>query len=313
MLGDVNATTQPAAAAPQAIIGLDIGGSKTRGILWVDGNVVVDHEVGSANVQNVSVDQAAANLAELFAALLADFSPKAVARVFAGSGGIDTEADAEALAGLIRPLAPGVPVVVVHDTRLLLAAGHAVTGVAVIAGTGSAAWGTNEQGEEARAGGWGYLLGDEGSGYWFGREAVRHSLHRMNLGLAPDQLTQALLAHCGLREPGELIAHFHSGTSRRYWAATSPVVFNAAAAGHEESLAMIAQAGEDLAAMAAQVAHQLGLSGPIVLGSGLGMHQPSLQQAFRERLATRGYHEVRVLDQDPIFGVLDLASADTAS
>ncbi len=304
ILRDVNSTPVPVYHVAPAIIGLDIGGSKTRGILWSDGEVVADEQTGSANVQNVSVDEARENLRALFSR----FPAGSVDRVFAGSGGIDTEADAEALAALIRPNVPGVPVTVVHDTRLLLAAGHADTGVAVIAGTGSAAWGINAGGEQARAGGWGYLLGDEGSGYWFGREAVRHSLHRMNLGLAPDALTEALLAKCGLAEPGELIAHFHSGTSRRYWASMSPLVFDAAAAGHQRSSAMIEQAGTDLAELAAQVAGQLRVQGPIVLGSGLGMHQPPLQEVFRRQLATRGYHEVRVLDQDPIFGVLDLAA-----
>lgn len=265
--------------------------------------MIADVQTGSANVQNVSVTEARENLRSLFAR----FPAGKVAQVFAGSGGIDTAADAEALAALIRPNVPGVPVSVVHDTRLLLAAGHAETGVAVIAGTGSAAWGINADGEQARAGGWGYLLGDEGSGYWFGRESVRHSLHRMNLGLPPDSLTQALLAQCELTEPGELIAHFHSGTSRRYWASMSSLVFDAAVGGHQESAAMIEQAGTDLAELAAQVAGQLQVSGPIVLGSGLGMHQPQLQEVFREQLAARGYREVRVLDQDPIFGVLDLA------
>ncbi len=287
----------------ETIIGLDIGGSKTRGILWRNGEVLADRETGSANVQNVSVQEAAANLSALFEG----FPELPVDQVFAGAGGIDTEADAEALAALIRPNVPGTPVTVVHDTRLLLAAGHASTGVAVIAGTGSAAWGINQDGDQARAGGWGYLLGDEGSGYWFGREAVRHSLHRMNLGLEPDVLTQALLEKCELKEPGELIAHFHSGTSRRYWAAMSPLVFDAARVDHQASLRMIARAGKDLADLAAQVAHQLDLEGPIVLGSGLGMHQPPLQEVFREQLAAHGLHQVRVLDQDPIFGVLDLA------
>nr|WP_218847154.1 BadF/BadG/BcrA/BcrD ATPase family protein [Psychromicrobium silvestre] len=290
---------------------MDIGGSKTRGILWQDGEVVADQQTGSANVQNVSVEEARKNLAELFAQFPAAQLSQ-LDQVFAGSGGIDTEADAEALAALIRPNVSGVPVTVVHDTRLLLAAGHASTGVAVIAGTGSAAWGTNDDGEQVRAGGWGYLLGDEGSGYWLGREAVRHSLHRMNLGLAPDGLTQALLEACKLEQPGELIAHFHSGTTRRYWASMSPLVFEAAAKAHPESLQMIEQAGKDLATMAAQVATQLKLAGPIVLGSGLGMHQPPLQKVFREQLAARGFQQVRVLDQDPIFGVLDLASAAVA-
>ncbi|MCW1250165.1 ATPase [Acaricomes phytoseiuli] len=287
----------------EAIIGLDIGGSKVRGILWRDGEVIADEQAGSANVQNVSEQQARESLAELFRKL-----PQGrLDQVFAGSGGIDTEADAEALAALIRPNVSGTTVTVVHDTRLLLAAGRAQTGVAVIAGTGSATWGISSSGQQARAGGWGYLLGDEGSGYWLGREAVRHSLRRMDLGQGLDLLAETLLQSCGLSRPDELIAHFHSGTSRRYWAAKSPLVFDAAANGHQASLEMIRTAGRDLADMAAQVAEQIASSGPFVLGSGVGMHQPLLQEVFRSELAGRGYTDVRVLDRDPIFGALELA------
>ncbi|GAB4099953.1 N-acetylglucosamine kinase [Sinomonas halotolerans] len=288
-------------------VGLDIGGTKTRGIKVVDGRLEADLEVGSANVQNVTRQTAAANLAELFGRLAAGEAH----HVYAGSGGIDTAADAEALASLIRPHVPKARVSVVHDSRLLLAAGRARTGVAVIAGTGSAAWGVNEAGEEARAGGWGYLLGDEGSGYWLGREAVRYSLHRMNLGLEPDELTRALLASTGLAEPGQLIAHFHSPeTDRRYWAQRSRAVTDAADAGHAGARFLVAQAGGDLARMAAQVAEQLGLAGPVILGSGLGMHVALLQEAFRAGLAERGLEDVRILDRDPIFGTVELAARD---
>ncbi|MGA7203823.1 MAG: BadF/BadG/BcrA/BcrD ATPase family protein [Specibacter sp.] len=281
------------------VVGLDIGGSKTRGMVWVDGTVTADASAGSANVQNVSVETAREHMAELFAQLGTLESPV----VFAGAGGVDTDDDAAALRSLIAPFVPGAQITVVHDTRLLLAAGGASRGVAVISGTGSAAWGTNDNGDEARAGGWGYLLGDEGSGYWLGREAVRHSLHQMDLGAEPDELTQALLDYCGLEKPGQLIGHFHQGTTRRYWAAASPVIFAAATNGHAHALHLVDQAGSDLAGMAAQVAGQLGIAGPIVLGSGLGSNVPALQQAFIKHLAAVGITEVRILDQDPIFGV----------
>ncbi len=287
------------------IIGLDIGGTKTHGIRFEDGVPVADESAGSSNVQNVSREDAARNLAELFAKI----GGGPVATVYAGSGGIDTEDDAAALAALIAPHVPGARVTVVHDSRLLLAAGHASTGVAVIAGTGSAAWGRNADGGEARAGGWGYLLGDEGSGYWLGREAVRYSLTQMNKGLAPDSLTTALLAGCGVADPNRLIALFHDpATGRRFWAQQARHVVAAAATGHAPSQALLEQAGADLAGLALQVLRQLGLEGPVILGGGLGMNVPALQEAFRGHLAAAGVTEVRVLDQEPVFGVLDLVA-----
>jgi len=287
------------------VIGLDIGGTKTRGVRFEDGTAVADESVGSSNVQNVSREEAASHLAELFALI----GGGTVGQVYAGAGGIDTDDDAAALAALIAPHVPGARITVVHDSRLLLAAGGVSTGVAVIGGTGSAAWGRNSLGEEARAGGWGYLLGDEGSGYWLGREAVRHSLRRMNQGLEPDELTTALLGSCGVDHPNKLIALFHSAaTGRRYWAQKARLVVDAAAAGHAASQELVDQAGRDLAGLAEQTVRKLGIEGPVILGSGLGMNVPRLQESFRSALAAAGISDVRVLEQDPVFGVLQLVA-----
>ncbi|TLM75835.1 N-acetylglucosamine kinase [Pseudarthrobacter sp. NamB4] len=301
-----SALQAPASSPPRGvIIGLDIGGTKTHGVRFEDGVPVADQSAGSSNVQNVTRDEAARNLADLFARI----GGGQVAQVYAGSGGIDTEDDAAALASLIQPHVPGARVTVVHDSRLLLAAGHASSGVAVIAGTGSAAWGRNADGGEARAGGWGYLLGDEGSGYWLGREAVRHSLRRMNQGQPADELTTALLQSCGVDDPNRLIALFHSpATGRRFWAQQARQVVEAAAAGHPESQALLEQAGADLAAMALQVLRQLGLTGPVILGGGLGMNVAPLQDSFRRHLVAGGAEDIRVLDQEPVFGVLQLVT-----
>lgn len=304
-----SASEETAAAVPGAlsgtIIGLDIGGTKTRGVRFEDGIAVADESAGSSNVQNVSPEDAAFNLAELFARI----GGGPVSQVYAGAGGIDTDDDAAALAALIEPHVPGAKITVVHDSRLLLAAGRANTGVAVIAGTGSAAWGRNAEGEEARAGGWGYLLGDEGSGYWLGREAVRYSLRRMNQGLPVDQLTAALLESCGVEDPNRLISLFHSpDTGRRFWAQQARPVVEAAAAGHAASQDLVDQAGSDLAALAVQALRKLGIDGPVILGGGLGMNVVPLQEAFRKHLAEAGITDVRILDQEPVFGVLQLVA-----
>jgi N-acetylglucosamine kinase-like BadF-type ATPase len=299
-LDSVQHSQASAEAVSGTVIGLDIGGTKTRGVRFENGTPVRDENAGSSNVQNVSREQAAANLAELFGKI----GGGQIDQVYAGSGGIDTDEDAQALADLIAPHAPGARITVVHDSRLLLAAGGANTGVAVIAGTGSAAWGKNDAGEEARAGGWGYLLGDEGSGYWLGREAVRHSLRRMNQGKEPDRLSRALLDSVGVDEPGKLIALFHSpDTGRRYWAQQARLVVEAADAGDETCRALVDQAGRDLADLAEQAVRQLGLDGPVILGSGLGMNVPRLQEAFKAKLAESGITDVRILQQDPVFGV----------
>ncbi len=98
--------TPPGARSSTAagtVIGLDIGGTKTRGVRFEDGAPVADESVGSANVQNVTPEEAARNLAELFARI----GGGSVDQVYAGAGGIDTDDDAAALAALIAPHVPG--------------------------------------------------------------------------------------------------------------------------------------------------------------------------------------------------------------
>ena len=299
--------TTPAGAG-STVIGLDIGGTKTHGLLLRNGVPAAEATAGSANVQNVSADQAAANLAEIFTAL--DAGP--VDRVIVGSGGIDTDDDAAALRALIAPSVPGAAVDVIHDTRLVLAAGEAPAGIAVIAGTGSVAWGLDPAGREARCGGWGYLLGDEGSGYWVAREAVRHTLRSFNLGQEPDQLAAAMMRACSVTEPVQLISLFHSrDTGRRYWAGKAGVVFDSARQGNATAIEIVAAASRHLAGLAADTARLLGIDGPVVVGGGIGMHQPLLQEQLRQDLERAGLTGIRFLSRDPVHGAGFLAAGDS--
>lgn len=297
-----------AGMAGEVVVGLDIGGSKTHGVLWHDGELVAEERSGSANLQNVSADEAAGQLRELFGALHGRGATQQVDRVVAGSGGVDTPHDAERLRALIEPCTPGARIDVVHDTRLILAAGGARTGIGVIAGTGSVAWGIDAAGRQARSGGWGYLLGDEGSGYWLARAAVRRALHRHDLGEQPDSLDTALLELNQVLTPTELIGLFHSDAGRTYWAAQSPVVFDAARAGHGGASALLDQAATDLAGLVHDVVTVLDIPGPVVLGGGLAMHQVDLQERLRPRIEQTGVTEIVFLDREPVMGALFLAN-----
>jgi glucosamine kinase len=288
------------------LIGLDIGGSKTHAVRFEDGVPVGEAVADSANVQNVPRAEAAAALATVFAAVGAG-----ACRVVAGAGGIDTADDAGALVSLIAPLAPGARIEAVHDSRLILAAGRASSGIAVIIGTGSAVWGTNGAGREARAGGWGYLLGDEGSGYWLAREAVRHALRRRDQGLEPDGLTRNLLADCGLAEPVELIAAFHSGAGRAYWAQRSRVVIDAAGSDPVAG-ALLEAAVRELADLIVMVAGRIGSSGPVILGGSIGANVPRIAQGIAAEVAARGITGVRPLDRAPVLGAAFLSGVEPA-
>lgn len=287
------------------VLGLDIGGSKTHAILADGDAVLADVLAGSANPASVGLEEASRQLAAVFGRL----GPVGIGAICAGVAGADSDTGAERFRGLLSLHAPGVPVRVVHDSELLLAAAEVDSGVAVISGTGSVAWGRNPGGEVTRVGGWGYLLGDEGSGYWVTRMAVRHALERVDLGEPADLLSQQLAADCGLQGPEGLLDHFYAHPERRYWASRGRVVFELAADQDPASSAIVSAAADALADMAARVADRIGVVGPIVLAGGQAVHQPLLQERVRQRLAARAITDVRVLDEDPVHGAVRLARA----
>ena len=119
-------------------------------------------------------------------------------------------------------------------------------GILLIAGTGSSAWGRGEDGRMARAGGWGQLLGDEGSGYALGLAGLR-AVARAHDGRGPETaLTEMLLAATGVGAPEELIAWTARATKAEV-AALAPRVAAAGAAGDGVAAALVAQAARALA------------------------------------------------------------------
>jgi len=232
-----------------------------------------------------------------------------VAAVCAGAAGADS---LEALTGfeqLIRRRFPAAAVTVVHDTRIVLAAAGLQTGAVCIAGTGSACWGRREDGVEARAGGWGYLLADTGSGYGVARDAVQQALREVDTAQDPSALSTRLAQACGVNQPWQLLRAFYLTQDRSYWAQRAAVVFSAADEGDVAAQRIVAVAADALVDLLTVVLDRLGTPGPVVLAGGLLVHQRLLADEVGRRLAQRGVADVRVLDVEPVQGALRLAEA----
>lgn len=282
------------------VIGLDVGGSTTRAVRAVDGAVVAEAETGSANIAAVGRRTAAARLGEVLAAV----GTEGVQAVCAGAAGADSPVTEGVVRDMIAAHVPGARVEVVHDARLILAAAGRTTGVALISGTGSVAWGAGPDGRHARAGGWGHLLGDEGSGYRVALDAVRHALHAMDRGEPVDALTAALVTDCGIADRELLVDHVYSITDKRYWARRAGVVSDLAGRGDPAAERILDAAAGALAALAAQVLDRLGIAGPVVVAGGFAIHRPALVDAVRRRLPGVA---VEVLTAAPVHGAVRLA------
>jgi N-acetylglucosamine kinase-like BadF-type ATPase len=296
------------------VVGIDIGGSKTHAVSQVNSRVVAEVLAGSANLASVGIVEAGRQLETIFGQLDRATGGTPIRAVCAGAAGVDTVEAELRLRDLITAKVPAASVRIVHDTELILAAAGLEHGVALIAGTGSVAWGrtpgsANGGPRVARAGGWGYLLGDEGSGYWIAREAVRHALRLADLGQRPDRLSQQLAADCGLQRPSQLIDHFYASPERRYWAGHARVVFELAACGDRAGTRILDDAATALAGLVGTVVDVLGEPLPVVLGGGVLVHQPALSGRVAGLLGKRGLVDIRVLDRDPAHGAARLAGA----
>lgn len=262
------------------MLGIDIGGTHSRARLVRGDRPVAEATAPSASAAGAGPEAAASALRTLLARLpLGEVAPLGAVCVGAagtvdgtGAGWIQTE---------LRPLTAG-PVLVVEDVALPLAAAGLDDGVSLICGTGSAGWG-RYAGRSARAGGWGYLLGDEGGGYWIVRRALQAVLGRRDRGVDLGALAADLAHAAGADDAREVWRRAYADPRPGAWARLAPAVLASADPAVE---AILAEGGSALARLAEVVLDRLGGPDdlPIVLAGGVLEH-PRARAAASAALA----------------------------
>jgi N-acetylglucosamine kinase len=166
------------------------------------------------------------------------------------------------LAGTLR----AEHLIVTTDAAIALSGATATgQGIAVIAGTGSIAFGRNAEGRTARAGGWGYIFGDEGGGFDIVRQALRAALGMEEGWGPPTSLRQALLDATGSRNANEVLHLFYTSEwPRPRVALLAPLADAAAAEGDTVAMVILNRAAVELATLAAAVRSQLWKPGEAV-------------------------------------------------
>lgn len=190
----------------------------------------------------------------------------------------------------------------VHDSRLVLAAAGLNEGAALVAGTGSVAYGRTADGREAHAGGWGWLLGDDGGGTWMVREAAREVMRRADLGQPLGAMGQALLTACRVPDTRELSRRLHAMHEPMNWAARAPVVFETTKV-DAGAQTIVSRAASALCGLATLVCTALAIEGPVVLAGGLLLGQPQLEAAVHDELQIPSMR----LQDPPVAGAVRLA------
>lgn len=299
------------------LLAIDGGGTKTDCRLAVfDGQLQMLGKglSGPSNLRALGPQQALANLDAAVAAAFASAGLErctATAACLALAGADRTSeqmqilewAGAARLAGQLRIVNDAVP--------LLYADAGSGVGVALIAGTGSLAWGCNADGRTARAGGWGFLLGDEGSAYALGNAALRAVLMQSD-GRGPQTLlTELISAQLDLPRPAAIVERVYGAVvPRQVIAELAPLVFDAAQRADAIAAEILHNASQQLADMATAVAHSLNLPNPLHLActGGVLLNHPDYRDAVTNSITARTGHSPEVsCVPEPVLGALQLA------
>jgi N-acetylglucosamine kinase len=209
---------------------------------------------------------------------------------------------------LARRLLRGATVAVRHDafTNLVGAAGT-MQGVVVIAGGGSIACGYTADGKEERAGGWGSLLGDEGSAFWIGRAAIVAASRAIDGRGAATRLAERIPAHFDVPVLRDVYRKAErGGIGVREIAGLVPVVADCASAGDREARAVLKRAAGELAEATAAVLRKLkprGRATLVFVTGGVFKDDRFLLPAFKRSLRARAPNaEVRRPRFPPVVG-----------
>ncbi|MFR9728544.1 N-acetylglucosamine kinase [Saccharopolyspora sp. MS10] len=285
------------------VLGLDIGGTSSRALVGdLAGGIAGRGTAGGGNPNSHPPELAVAQVTAAARAALGELDGRSVRSAVLGMAGVSAMTDPR-VAALFQEgwtsLGLDCPVRVVSDTEVAFAAGTATAdGTALIAGTGAIAARIERHREVAIAGGHGWLLGDEGSAYWLGREGVRHALRTLDAGEVPDTglAGSVLLAVLG-DQGGELAEHdpvrlrkqlitAASGAPPIRLAELAPLVTAACAKRDPAGSEIVARGAVELAVLA-QRTRRPGDTGPVVLAGGLTAEGNPLGSALRTELAER--------------------------
>jgi N-acetylglucosamine kinase-like BadF-type ATPase len=271
-------------------LGIDGGGSNLRAVLTDEHlHPLAELKIAStANPSSIGREAAAALLHQAIGGVLsqAGLAAEQVTAVGIGVAGADASHSANWLTQVLRPILPAAHLALSNDIEIaLVGAQGARFGVMVVAGTGSAVYGVSRSGMARMFGGWGYLLGDDGGGFWMGREALRLVTdvddRRGPASDSESALVRGILQAANVPSARDLIPWIYGTQPPRVRdiAALTDVIFAATAAGDHHAAGIVRRAAKALCVLVHAAERQLHIPhGNVAFGGGL-LQSPTPLQA----------------------------------
>jgi N-acetylglucosamine kinase-like BadF-type ATPase len=292
-------------------LGIDGGGTKTTCLIGDETSVLGSGSGGGSNFVRGGKVQAKESLGAAIrqACTVANIDISKIAYTCAGMAGVVSSETAETVRQILAEIVPGALKVVGDNAIALEAAFGGGPGVIMIAGTGSIAYGENAARENARAGGWGFAVSDEGSGQWIGRTAVSALLRAKDEG-SESAIYDVILKEWNLNSLSQIVV-MANATPPPNFAALVPGILKAADAGDLLARETLTRAGSELAQLAAIVARKLfagAASVPVAMVGGVFGNSALVRQSFYNYLRADFPHVALRADVvEPVRGALQLA------
>ena len=298
-------------------LGIDGGGTKTACVVGNENTILGAATAEGSNVLRVGERQARESIASVVqhACAAAKVRPESIERTCVGVGGGARPETAATVRQILSELVSGQVEVVGDMVIAMEAAAGSGPGVIVIAGTGSIAYGRNSAGQTARAGGWGFAISDEGSGFWIGRKAVSAAMRAFDEGRS-TALLEAAIKSWNLSAREQLIVAANASTHPDF-AGLFPAVLAAAEADDPTAHDVLAEAGAELAALAKIVIRRIFAKGenvPVAMSGGVFRNSALVRQVFYNNLRLDFPNAaVNSTVVDPVQGALQLARRGTGA
>jgi N-acetylglucosamine kinase-like BadF-type ATPase len=228
--------------------------------------------------------------------------------IYLGIAGLESMTSRQAMEISLRPILPA-PFHIVSDVQLAhTAALQGKDGILTVSGTGSVCLGTF-QGKRVFTGGWGHLLGDEGSGYWIAIQALRKAISEEETGQPISLFSKRLIKFLGVSERRHLISPVYLSNKGEI-ASLVPLIVEMANEGEQHSLQLLHRAGEELGKMTLRCWRKLGFPNKVTLAmSGSVLEQVvQVRESFTQRIKSTIPHVNMVIPKGSVTkGALYLA------
>jgi len=270
------------------VIGIDGGGTKTiLKVVSLDGSILAEITGGSSNIQSASISKVTETLSDMLDSALykKGLKKEECKYICMGAAGVDGIFEKELLENQFRSYGIHCPIYITNDSEVMLEASVGMSeGIVVISGTGSIAYGRDKSGKEVRAGGWGHIIGDEGSGYWIATKAITAAARYSDSRAEKTILLEMLLKKLGIKEARDILNFlYNSSNGKSEIAALAVVVDEAYRAGDKVARDILLSAAKELFLMLDAVAVALDFevdSFPVVAGGSVFSNNELVYNTF---------------------------------